>query len=78
MTAKPKDGGDFMTNREMIRGMYNMISDMKGDVSVLKTVQGIEKERMDKHEKAIDNLRLWRNINAGGIISALAAAIGIK
>lgn len=75
MNAK---SSDFMTNREMIREMYDrtrntegMVSDMKGEVSVLKTVQAI-------HTDDIKSLKTWRNINVAGILSAIGTAIGLK
>lgn len=76
MTAKEESS--YMTNREMMREVYvrtkaieDIVSDMKGDVSVLKTVQGI-------HTGEIKSLKNWRNINVTGILGAIAAAIGIK
>lgn len=77
MTPNRKET-DFMTNREMIREMYartknteDMVANMKGDVSVLSTVQKI-------HSDEIKSLKTWRNINVAGILSAIATAIGIK
>lgn len=72
----PHEKSAFMTNREMIREMYarikdtqDMVSDMKGEVSVLKTIQGI-------HTEEIKQLKFWRNINVAGILSAIGTAIG--
>lgn len=76
MTAKEES--NFMTNREMIRDMYvrtknteDMIGNMKGDISVLRTTQ-------NAHAEDIKGLKNWRNINVTGLITAIAAAIGFK
>ncbi len=75
----PHEESAFMTNREMIRDMYartksteKMVGNMKGDLSVLKSVQG-------NHKEEINNLKAWRNINvtASGLLTALLAAIGL-
>lgn len=71
----PKDESAFMTNREMIREMYirtknteDMVSNMKGDVSVLTTIQ-------NQHTKEINGLQNWRNITITGTIGALFTGI---
>lgn len=78
MTAKEESS--FMTNREMIREMYvrtknteDMIGNMKGDISVLRTTQ-------NAHADDIKGLKNWRNINVTGtgIIAAIGALIGFK
>lgn len=82
MVAKNSEDKEaaFMTNREMIREMYQrtknteeMVGNMQGEISVLSTVQKL-------HAKDIDGLKTWRNVNISisGIISAVAAAIGFK
>ena len=74
----PKEESAFMTNREMIRDMYartknteDMVSNMKGEVSVIKTIQGV-------HQEEIKQLKFWRNVNITGILGAIATAIGVK
>ena len=69
---------DFMTNREMIREMYSrtktiedMVGNMKGNISVLETVQKI-------HKDDIKSLKTWRNINVTGILASIATAVGLK
>lgn len=78
MSPKEQSETAFMTNRELIRDIYtrtkkteDMIGNMIGDVSVLQSQQ-------KSHEKEIDNLKTWRNVNisVSGILSALATAIG--
>ena len=44
---------------------------MSNQLTRVETTQGSEKIRMDKHEKAIEGLKFWRNINIAGILSAL-------
>lgn len=72
----PKEESSFMTNREMIRDIYmrakateDMVSDMKGDVSVLSSVQR-------QHAKEITGLQNWRNVTITGTIGSLVAAVG--
>lgn len=74
----PHEESAFMTNRELIRDIYartkkteDMVGNMTGDVSVLKSMQ-------KTHEKEIDNLKTWRNVNVSvsGFLAALATAIG--
>ncbi len=73
----PHEESAFMTNREMIRDIYvrtktteDMVGNMKGDVSVLKS-------NVIAHEKELDNLKTWRNITFTGMLTAILTAIGL-
>ena len=66
-----KEEDSIMTNREILRDIHTNLLQMKTTVTRIETKQENEKERMDKHEKSIDNLKVWRNVNVGAILSAL-------
>lgn len=71
---KPQDQS-FMTNREMIREIYNTVGDMKGDLSVLKTMQVVDTKRIDDHDKTIREYKKFKWIATGATMGGFTGMI---
>lgn len=66
---------NFMTNREMIREIYNTVGDMKGDLSVLKTVQGMDSKRIDYHDKVVREYKRFKWIATGATLGGFGGLV---
>lgn len=69
------EDSSFMTNREMIREIYNTVGDMKGNLSVLKTIQDIDTKRIDDHDKTISEYKKFKWIATGATFGGFAGTI---
>lgn len=46
---------------------------MSNQLTRLETKGEAEKERMDKHERDIEKLKVWKNLNIAGILASMGA-----
>lgn len=71
---------DEKTLRELVREVHENVGEIKICVAKIETKQDMEIKRLDKTEKKIENLNLWKNINTtiNGALISVATYFGVK
>jgi hypothetical protein len=59
-----------MENGELLKKIYDIVSDLKIDVAVIKNEQENQGRLIDKHDTDIDKLK-WKILPALGVISVI-------